>query len=82
MADPDSKVLSHASLDVKLNDNQSYQFYLPTGFAVAEEEPRLADQINGCLQILKRNGYIYKYLRHKYAKGLDGKVSWEDKLDL
>jgi hypothetical protein len=75
-----SKSLWHANLDIKLSDNLRFQFHLPTGFAVAEDEPRLAEQINNCLRILKKNGYIYKFLRHKYGTGLGEKVVWEDKL--
>jgi transcriptional regulator with XRE-family HTH domain len=78
--DPEANSLFHANLEFKLSDNSSFQFHLPTGFAVAEDEPRLAEQINNCLRILKKNGYIYKYLRHKYGAQLAQKVVWEDKL--
>lgn len=80
MAEPKSNCLSTANLDLKLSDNSRFQFHLPTGFAVAEDEPRLAEQINNCLRILKKNGYIFKFLRHKYGTGLGEKVVWEDKL--
>lgn len=83
----DHKKLKQVNITPDDPSTNNYSFSFASSFAVARSEPRLTESIDLTIRILKKNGYIFNYLKNKYrerfrdelaSRFTPDSIAWED----